>query len=355
MASSSTIFQTHIHRLNASSSSLIQSTSALCTIAEAAEQLLLNGIDAGATDIELRLHWASLSITVTDNGRGIHPNDFHLLGVRSASGSAVGTANSSAIKRRGASLCNLIALSSGVDIVSRSSIRSPATGSFERSSSSSHTTATFHNGARVSPPGGSVGEAGKEVFFAGGRSGTVVRVAGLFAATPVRQKLVSPRVDGDRVLERLTRLALVHPGLAFCYYEVDEPSRLRGELTGVATDWRCSFRLPAAVSVIGRVAALYGASLAASLLPLDSDAPCNGGGEMEGVAAVSDGAATTLSQPATTSTAAAAAGEAAAATELDPHNVWTSAAAATNSTCSFTFSIIASATATNNNRKTITW
>lgn len=51
-------------------------------MATAVKELIENSLDAGATSVELRLkEFGKDSIEVTDNGDGIHPDNFEGLGI----------------------------------------------------------------------------------------------------------------------------------------------------------------------------------------------------------------------------------------------------------------------------------
>lgn len=51
-------------------------------MATAVKELIENSLDAGATSVELRLkEFGKDSVEVTDNGTGIHPDNFEGLGM----------------------------------------------------------------------------------------------------------------------------------------------------------------------------------------------------------------------------------------------------------------------------------
>lgn len=53
----------------------------MLNLATAVKELIENSLDAGATSVELRLkEFGKDSVEVTDNGAGIHPDNFEGLG-----------------------------------------------------------------------------------------------------------------------------------------------------------------------------------------------------------------------------------------------------------------------------------
>lgn len=53
------------------------------SLATAVKELVENSLDAGSSSVEVRLTGCgATTITVTDDGPGVHPNDFQALGER---------------------------------------------------------------------------------------------------------------------------------------------------------------------------------------------------------------------------------------------------------------------------------
>eukprot|EP00435_Cladocopium_sp_Y103_P075645 s94_g61.t1 len=82
------------------------------SVARAAEEMVLNAVEADASVVEVELHEAAAvgcALEVRDNGRGIDPDDFDQLGIRGARSG----------RGRGESLAALVALSQRVVLLSK--------------------------------------------------------------------------------------------------------------------------------------------------------------------------------------------------------------------------------------------
>ena len=212
-----------------------------------------NSIEASASAISLWIHWSTLSIKLRDNGGGIDSLSMKLVGQLPATVNS----NSGSSAKRGMSLRNIVALSASVTVHSSTIGGGASHSSFVRGKHVLHEEDTGMSITDI------------------GRSGTTVHVSGLFASQPVRQKMISFRVEAERILKRATRVALVQPTVEFSIYEVDDESALStaGTTSGSSGHGTlCLLRLPSASTMVARAASLFGADVAAALCPLDSEA-----------------------------------------------------------------------------------
>ena len=190
-----------IRAMAPSEASLLRSSCTLPTLTAAVEEVVLNSLDAGATEVSITVDVGALSFEVRDNGHGITPSDLKLVGDRGASsklGSPDGRAASPMFGFRGEAIHSLAAISL-VEIVSLCPglVRAGA-----------HS-AVLHLGRRLS-----VGPAREA------RSpGTTVTVRDVFANRAVARKQLRragvAEAEGEAMRETLGRLAVAHPGVAF--------------------------------------------------------------------------------------------------------------------------------------------
>lgn len=196
------------------------------------KELVENAIDAGATrvDVVLRDGGASL-IQITDNGRGMHPDELELAVERHAT-SKLPTddlVHINSLGFRGEAL--------------------PSIGSVARLSILSRT-AEDEQAHLIKVEGG----VRTPVAPAAGPQGTRVEVRDLFFATPARLKfLKSARTEGDHVRDVLERLAMAHPEIAFSYTE----------------EGRAPGRWPGPTDLAQRLAAVLGDEFGQSSLAVD--------------------------------------------------------------------------------------
>ncbi len=204
--------------------------------AAAVKELVENAIDAGATAIEVVIEAGGRRlIRVTDNGRGMSPEDLALAVERHATSKlpdgdlfAIGT-----LGFRGEALPSIGA-------VARLSI-------VTRTHDAAQACAILVDGGAKGP-----------VRPAAGATGTRVEIEGLFGATPARLKfLKSDRAEGLAVADIVRRLALAHPAIRFT----------------LAGDTLSTIDLPAEGADEGgalrRAARIVGADFADDALPVD--------------------------------------------------------------------------------------
>ena len=168
--------------------------------AAAVKELVENALDAGASRVEVTLRDGGQSlIRITDNGRGMSPDELKLAIERHATSKLPDDDlwNIHSFGFRGEALPSIGA-------VSRMSITSRAKGAGDA--------------WKIEVEGGQVGE----VRPASHNEGTTVEVRDLFFATPARLKfLKTTRTEGDYAEEVIERLAMAHPDVDFTWVEDD--------------------------------------------------------------------------------------------------------------------------------------
>ena len=163
--------------------------------ASVVKELMENSIDAGATAITVEIRNGGISyIRITDNGKGIAPDDMEIAFERHATSKIRKAEDLETVKSmgfRGEALASIAAIAN-VEMVSK--------------------TASAEFGYRVVVEAGQVLE--KEET--GCATGTTITVKNLFFNTPVRYKfLKKDYTESGYIEDTITRLALVHPDIAF--------------------------------------------------------------------------------------------------------------------------------------------
>ena len=162
--------------------------------ASVVKELVENSIDAGATNINVEVKNGGISyIRITDNGKGIMPDDMEIAFERHAT-SKIRTAddleNVKSMGFRGEALASIAAIAR-VDMKSK--------------------TLDNETGYRVVVEGGNVIEKQE----AGCPNGTTIVVENLFYNTPVRYKFLKKDfTEGGYIEDVITRIALIHPEIA---------------------------------------------------------------------------------------------------------------------------------------------
>jgi DNA mismatch repair protein MutL len=201
------------------------------------KELVENGLDAGATRIDVAFRDGGRSLMrVADNGGGMGREDALL-----------------ALERHATSK---IAVASDLDRLTTFGFRGEALPSIASVSRFLLQTRTAEE------------EAGTEILVNGGKTehvracgrpvGTTVEVAHLFHPVPARRKfLKTDRTESAHIIQCVRLYALAFPGVAFT----------------LAEDGREVFRSPACTTLAERVGEIFGAQLAAELLPIDAAEP----------------------------------------------------------------------------------
>jgi DNA mismatch repair protein MutL len=201
--------------------------------AAAVKELVENALDAGASRVSVALQAGGIErIEVIDDGTGMNAEELGLAVLRHATSKLTDDdlVRISTLGFRGEAL--------------------PSIGAAARLSITSRPRDAAH-ASTIGVEGGLV----SDVAPAAGAPGTRVVVRDLFFATPARRKfLKNPRTEADHAEEAVRRLAFAAPGVAF---------RLE-------SDGRVLFDLPAQ-QLAARVAALFGAEAAASLVPVEAE------------------------------------------------------------------------------------
>jgi len=174
--------------------------------ASVVKELIENSVDAGATQIQVRLQKGGCDlIEVVDNGSGMSPEDLELSVCRHATSKISKFEDLSQLASlgfRGEALPSIAAVAS-LKITSKNSSENIDSGTFEVSAE--HTAPKKAEAKRV-----------PNYNFAGSNHGTRITVTSLFSQIPARLKfLKSPGAETSAVREIMERTALTHPEIAF--------------------------------------------------------------------------------------------------------------------------------------------
>lgn len=156
------------------------------------KELVENSIDAGATKVEIEVSKDCLSMRVSDNGSGIHPDDIELAFSKHATSKIFESNdlfNIHTMGFRGEALASIISIAK-VICTTR--------------------TKDFETGTCVECE-----ESNVKAYPAACAIGTTMEVKDLFYNTPVRQKfLKSEKVEMSYIAEILQSIALAHPNIS---------------------------------------------------------------------------------------------------------------------------------------------
>ncbi|MEM6386329.1 MAG: DNA mismatch repair endonuclease MutL [Pseudomonadota bacterium] len=230
-----------IHRLDDGAINRIAAGEVIERPASAVKELVENAIDAGARQITVSIAAGGKRlIRVSDDGRGIAPDDLPLALSRHATSKIDGTdlLNIHTFGFRGEALASLAA-------VARLTLTSRSAGEEAR---------------QVSATGGVV----HPVRPAAGQQGTVVELRDLFFATPARLKFLrTDAAEARAVLDVVKRLAMAEPFIAI---------ELLDETTEMRTVFRADAQSGAPVKALaGRLRQVLGAPFAENAIPMDAE------------------------------------------------------------------------------------
>ena len=175
----------------------LRSGVAITNLTQCVEELVLNSLDAGASNITLRVDIPNLKIQVSDNGCGITFGDLKLAGERYSSSKCHVLKDLDQLTFygfRGEALASLREICDVLEIVTRHR-------------SSYQTYCKLFRNAQVLDLA--------ESRFPRTQSGTTVTLHNIFANLPVRRKSITEVLDFERVRHRIASIALVHPKTAF--------------------------------------------------------------------------------------------------------------------------------------------
>ncbi|MBQ9267147.1 MAG: DNA mismatch repair endonuclease MutL [Clostridia bacterium] len=163
--------------------------------ANVVKELVENSIDAGATSISVEIENGGITyIRITDNGKGISPDDVEIAFERHATSKirkAADLVKVSTMGFRGEALASIAAIAK-VELISR--------------------TADSELGTRI------VVEGGKTILIeeCGAPVGTTITVKELFFNTPVRYKFLKRDfTEGGYIEDAVSRIALINPNISF--------------------------------------------------------------------------------------------------------------------------------------------
>jgi DNA mismatch repair protein MutL len=169
--------------------------------ASVVKELLENAIDAGADHIEIRIDDGGLRrVLVSDNGRGIAPDQMTLALLRHATSKVASLDDLERVASLGFRGEALASIASVAQLVL-----------------TSRTAQAAHAWTIDSRPGQAIPT--RPAPAASGL-GTSIEVMDLFSATPARRKfLKAPNTEAAHCLEAVRRTALAHPGVAFDVFQ----------------------------------------------------------------------------------------------------------------------------------------
>ncbi len=174
--------------------------------ASVVKELIENSIDAGATQIEVRLQKGGCElIEVIDNGQGMNPEDLELSVCRHATSKIASFEDLSQLASlgfRGEALPSIAAVAC-LKITSKSK--------FENQDGATHEVVAEHTAPKKAES-----RRVPNYSFLGSNHGTRITVTSLFSQIPARLKfLKSPGSETSAVREIIERVALTHPEIAF--------------------------------------------------------------------------------------------------------------------------------------------
>jgi DNA mismatch repair ATPase MutL len=281
--------QQRVVRLPAGVASSVHATYVVPSLSAAAFELVLNSVDAGASQCAVAISWSTFTVRVEDDGCGISSSDMRLVGERHATskhgvGSSTTTGGSAGpapptYGSRGLSLYSIAQVST-LEISSASAHTPPLlphAGAYDGrnahsggSSASHRSAAAGAGGVGAQPVGLAAASDGSALaigkVFSGGTClhmgavtpsvtcGTAVVARDLFSSQPVRRRAMSKRGELDRLLASLLRLAVMHADTAFSLWDEEAGRHL--------------LFLPRAASMLARLADIYGAGAVGALLPV---------------------------------------------------------------------------------------
>ncbi|XP_043837294.1 DNA mismatch repair protein Mlh3 [Dromiciops gliroides] len=204
----------------------LRSGVAISSLSQCVEELALNSIDAEAKCVAVRVNMETFKVQVIDNGSGMERDDIEKVGKQyftSKCKSIQDLENPKFYGFRGEAVSSIVNMASAVEI----------------SSKTNRTVETFvklfQNGKALEAC---------EAELTRPSSGTTVTVCNLFYQLPVRRKCMDPRLEFEKVRQKIEALSLMHPSISFS---------LRNDISGSMV-----LQLPKTKDTCSRFCQIYG-------------------------------------------------------------------------------------------------
>ncbi|KAL2789701.1 DNA mismatch repair protein Mlh3 isoform 2 [Daubentonia madagascariensis] len=204
----------------------LRSGLAINSLGQCVEELALNSIDAEAKCVAVRVNMETFQVQVIDNGFGMGSDDVDKVGNRyftSKCKSVQDLENPRFYGFRGEALASIADMASAVEISSK---KNRTMKTFVK---------LFQNGKALKAC---------EADLTRPSAGTTVTVYNLFYQLPVRRKCMDPRLEFEKVRQRIEALSLMHPSISFS---------LRNDVSGSMV-----LQLPKTKDVCSRFCQIYG-------------------------------------------------------------------------------------------------
>uniref|UniRef100_A0A2R8N8L2 MutL homolog 3 n=1 Tax=Callithrix jacchus TaxID=9483 RepID=A0A2R8N8L2_CALJA len=212
--------------LSAEVQAKLRSGLAISSLGQCVEELALNSIDAEAKCVAVRVNMETFQVQVIDNGFGMGSDDVDKVGNRyftSKCHSVQDLENPRFYGFRGEALASIADMASTVEISSK---KNRTMKTFVK---------LFQNGKALKAC---------EADVTRPSAGTTVTVYNLFYQLPVRRKCMDPRLEFEKVRQRIEALSLMHPSISFS---------LRNDVSGSMV-----LQLPRTKDVCSRFCQIYG-------------------------------------------------------------------------------------------------
>ncbi|XP_047394459.1 DNA mismatch repair protein Mlh3 isoform X4 [Sciurus carolinensis] len=204
----------------------LRSGLAISSLGQCVEELALNSIDAEAKCVAIRVNMETFQVQVIDNGFGMGSDDVDKVGNRyftSKCNSVEDLENPRFYGFRGEALASIADMASAVEISSK---KNRTMKTFVK---------LFQNGKALKAC---------EADLTRPSAGTTITVHNLFYQLPVRRKCMDPRLEFEKVRQRVEALSLMHPSVSFS---------LRNDVSGSMV-----LQLPKTKDICSRFCQIYG-------------------------------------------------------------------------------------------------
>ncbi|KAF3830999.1 hypothetical protein GH733_002237 [Mirounga leonina] len=204
----------------------LRSGLAICSLGQCVEELALNSIDAEAKCVAVRVNMETFQVQVIDNGFGMGSDDMDKVGNRyftSKCSSVQDLESPRFYGFRGEALASIADMASAVEISSK------------KNRTGKTFVKLFQNGKALKAC---------EADLTRPSAGTTVTIYNLFYQLPVRRKCMDPRLEFEKVRQRIEALSLMHPSISFS---------LRNDISGSMV-----LQLPKTKDVCSRFCQIYG-------------------------------------------------------------------------------------------------